>query len=708
MKAMARATALGIGLLALSGIAYACSDPSCDASWKLFANSPDCANRAVLGPGNDSRVNLLLLLRSKAGLGTEGLAQPALDYETGSYGRTFLDWHVLNAGLFPPKPDESDGEGNTYAGSRCVSLPAGTAGFNAALGASKNLPAAERSALSGARQRLAAVCDGSGDAPLAPWPEGIASAPGKAFLGYLKGADAFYGERWDEARQSFAALAQVPDPWVRETAAYMLARVELNAAQAKAFDEYGWYAGLSKTDKAAVGRASAALAAYLKAWPQGRYSASAVGLLRRALWLVGDMPALAKEYARLLAAVPAGSAEASVLVQEIDNKLLFTGDREPAASGQLLLATLDLVRMRDNRYEVGDGSMEGKGPELTEADLAAQAPQFAQDPELFTYLQANHAFYVGKDMRRVLQLVPDDSHRSTYSPLAFSRQVLRGQALGALGDRNEAAFWRDLLGGSKALWQRPTIELGLALNYERKGQLAAVFAKDSPIDDTTIRKVLLAHSAGPALLRGAASDAARPLAERDLALFTLLYKQLTRGDYAGFVANRPLVGARANIDAGMWDLINQDQVPVGLFARGRWSDGYPCRPLTVTAATLARNLQDNPARLCLGDFLRLGGFDDFAMLDTAPPKDELGGFAAEFKGRSIERGAIYAAIIAQPRAAPNDRAYALYRAVRCYAPSGNNSCGGSEVEPRQRKAWYDQLKREYPASTWAKQLRAYW
>ncbi len=144
-------------------------------------------------------------------------------------------------------------------------------------------------------------------------------------------------------------------------------------------------------------------------------------------------------------------------------------------------------------------------------------------------MQANHAFYVAKDYARVLQLIPDDAKRPSYTPLAFSRQVLRGQALAAKGDPNEAGFWLELLGGAKALWQRPTVELGLAMNWERHGKLAQVFAPGSPITDRMVREILLMHSAGPGLLRRVALDVERAQTERDAALFTLLYKQLSRG-----------------------------------------------------------------------------------------------------------------------------------------------------------------------------------
>ena len=82
--------------------------------------------------------------------------------------------------------------------------------------------------------------------------------------------------------------------------------------------------------------------------------------------------------------------------------------------------------------------------------------------------------------------------------------------------------------------------------------------------------------------------------------------------------------------------------------------------------------------------------------------------ANEFAGQPRTRSEIYPAIIADPKAGSPDKAYALYRAVMCYAPSGYNGCGGKDVPKSQRKAWYDQLKRDYPSSPWAKKLRYYW
>ena len=57
----------------------ASGDFGCYPAWKLASTSYDCAGRAVLTPGNDSRLNLFLLLRSLAGTSDAGLTYPVHD-----------------------------------------------------------------------------------------------------------------------------------------------------------------------------------------------------------------------------------------------------------------------------------------------------------------------------------------------------------------------------------------------------------------------------------------------------------------------------------------------------------------------------------------------------------------------------------------------------------------------------------------------------
>ena len=694
------------GLLATSGAALACADVGCDPTWSLFGGAQACHNRVVIAPGNDSRVNLLALLRDSAGLGLGGTEYPKPEYDEEGFGHMFLDWGMVTRTWVPALDPMADPPADVIDGP-CGAFRAATPEFTAALAVSRGLPGGDRTALTAARTQLVARCADSSLPAVLPGVS-VSSAPGKAFLGYLAASDAFYATRYSEAASGYAALASAPDPWVAETARYMVARAWLGEALLHSMDQYGFFDGLKAVDKAAALRGRAALADYLKAYPKGRYAASARGLERRAMWLSGDFAALGQRYESVLAEAPKEGEPLVDLINEVDGKYLSNNDNPDAfGGGLLLLAAADLKAMRvadpDARYDMG-----GPEKQIEAAALASQQAAFLRAPQLYAFLQANHAFYVAKDYARVLQLIPDDAKRPSYTPLAFSRQVLRGQALAARGDPNEAGFWLELLGGAKALWQRPTVELGLAMNWERHGKLAQVFASGSPITDRMVREILLTHSAGPALLRRVALDVERAQTERDVALFTLLYKQLSRGDYAGFRSNQTLVRSDATTE-GLWGFAPGSAAPLGLFAKGRTSQaGFACPALQGTVAALAANPNDVHARLCLGEFWRLNGFDGFTTLDTPPSRGALGGAANEFAGKPLARGSIYAAVIADPRSAPDDRAYALYRAVNCYGPSGYNGCGGEEVAKPVRKGWYDRLKREFPKSLWAQKLKYYW
>lgn len=709
---LTRLALLGLGTVLSATPLHASGDISCEVNWSI-APAAACENRMLLTPSNDSRINLLLLLREQAPAKAEPATYPKADYPGQGFGNTFFDWQRLVTSYWPEEGDRiSRGAGN---GSICDSLTSGDEAFAAALAANGAVPSDERSRLVAARGRLKATCEAAAG-PRPDWPTGIASPAGKTFLAYLQAADAFYAAQWATARAGFVALAAASpksagkgfDPWVTEAALYMVARSDLNAAMAGAFDQYGDFAGPEKVDQPVVARARAGLAAYIAAYPRGAWADSARGLVRRAVWLGGDKRELAQLYGAALRELTPGSIAAVDLVQEIDSKLLFADGAGAVIESPELLAAWDLVQMRQADYDLS-GTPSPRDGVLSAADLAAQEPRFAARPDLFRYLQAYHAFAIQRDMAKVLQLLPDAARARAYSPLAFSAQLLRGQALAARRDPAEAGFWRDLLGGASRLWQRPTVELALAMSYERQGKLAEVFAPESPIRDMPVRQVLLMHSASPALLRLTSLAVGRPQHERDLALFTLLYKQLSRGDYAGFLTNRALEPAGASRDGGLWDLAVAETIPLGLFIGGEGSSGdMACPALGVTVAGLAHSPQDHGALLCLGEFWRLNGFDGFTQLDRAPPRDQLGGVANQFPGTPLTRGMIYARIIADRSARPADKAYALYRAVNCYGPSGYNSCGGTDVAPSVRKAWFNQLKRDYPKSVWARTLRYYW
>ncbi|MBB4866511.1 hypothetical protein HNP46_005416 [Pseudomonas nitritireducens] len=447
--------ALITGCLAVQE-ARASSDDSCYPSWNLKRDSLDvCNNLPFLSPGNDSRVNLQLLLadagqasipnralsddEQQLGYGqvpfplarwSEGAA--AGESTTGNASTAQLADLAARIGL---PADSLPATADSFAsgeGSRCRSNNVDTArDFLSQLLLTDSLTGTDRQGLAGARLTLLGACQWDETQLSVLLPGDLQGAQAKAYRSYLKGAADFYSGRFGEALKSFRGLLESDQPWLKETARYMVARALLNQAQQNAFDEMG-YPDLRKVDKKLLAQAETALGDYLKAYPQGQYAASAQGLVRRVYWLMSDESRLAGEYAALFSREDAD--DLAQLVQEVDNKLLVTAHPADVRDARLL-AVLDLMQMRHR------DSSEPRA--LDSAGLAAQKDLFAKYPGLHDYLTAAYQLYVEENPEQALQSLPEQLP-SRLDYLAFSQQTLRGFALEAGND------WI----GAEKLWLR--------------------------------------------------------------------------------------------------------------------------------------------------------------------------------------------------------------------------------------------------------------
>ncbi|WP_443751341.1 hypothetical protein [Asticcacaulis solisilvae] len=679
-----------------------------------------------LAPANDSRVNLLLLLADARGVRPHFLSGPTPFGRHGRYvAQTPIDFRTLTAVFDTARPrhvsapDDTSGSIMDGQGDRCRSNAASGAAYVAALKSSAATPA-EKRLLATARAALAAACvSGAKPAPFSSPNGAVTSAPGHDFATYLAGASAFYSGDFAAARTALTAVTASAQPWLREAALYTVARVDLNAAEAGIDGPYG-EVSLANVDVFALARAEGGFQTYLHDYPRGAYAASARGFQRRVLWLRGDKAGLADLYEKTFDdKAAAGNVSMIALAYEIDNVLL--GDARPGdIRTERLRAVMDLIGMRTET---------GKPAALTRADLEAQAPLFATQPELYAYLRAAYSLYVENRPADALKALDGLKAAPRMSTVRFSGLVLKGLALEALHQPAAArAHWLALVARTEPVLQRPAVELALAQTYEKSGEVAAVFAKGSPIHDPTYREILLSHSASPDLLRARAMAPDTPVHERQLALYVLLYKELTRGRYQAFTGDWQLMPDPAP------PRTHGDKLQIGLnnppaltdFAHfGGAHDGYTCPGIATVAAALAASARDEASLICLGEFIRIYGYDtygydgyeynSFLRQDNPPSKPgappqpaELGTVAAQFPGIGISRFDIYKTIIKDRNAAADVRAYALYRMVRCWAPSGANHCDETDVPLDQRRQWFVELKARYPSTPWAKKLKVYW
>ncbi|MFQ6594163.1 MULTISPECIES: outer membrane assembly lipoprotein YfiO [Pseudomonas] len=710
---------LGLALLAgLSFQAQASGDDSCYPDWRVSRDSLEgCSNLPFLSPGNDSRVNLRLLLADKQAMPLKPNALNDTDLEQGFGPVPFPVYRLTSNDTPPAEADDSSApgldellaplgiqRGDSKAagqaflsgeGSRCRSNDDDSAAAFIGQVVKADMPAAERDVLVKARVQLLATCDWNGQVVE---PQQIQSPEGQLLRTYLQAAADFYSGRFSDAERGFAAASSSTLPWLKETALYMTARTSLNQAQAEAFDEYGM-PKLERVDKSALSNAEEGFLGYLKTYPQGAYATSARGLLRRVYWLADDTDKLAEAYAWQLTQATDTQRNASLeeLVEEADLKLLMV-NRSTVQNPMIQLVT-DLMAMRAHTP-----------PELTREELDGQKGVFANEPAQFDYVQAAYALYVEHQPDNALKLLPKEVP-SSLDYFAFSQQTLRALALEEKKDWKAAeSLWLQLLPLAKLPLQRDQLELALAMNYERSGQLAKVFAADSPISAQQVRYILLRNVAGPDLLRQQLAKASDPV-ERNTAQFVLLYKDLLHSQFADFAADFKQLPAPAPEDKLGTSLgyVYTSGQSLNMF---QWNgdkaeSGYACPSIAQTAATLQNDAKNPQGLNCFGEFILRNGLDGMP-LEQARAAGSLGSTASDFKGETFSRLDGYKLVIANAKAPKNDKAYALFRAINCYAPSGYNSCGGNEVEPAVRKAWFRQLKTSFADTEWGKSLQYYW
>lgn len=701
---------LASAILCFANQALACSGDGLDrAGWKL--DHKDLSGRdnlPFLSPGNDSRVNAQFLMMDARPWPVDVRHNEAqLDIQPDYFvlfdRDAFNDTFAKNSCDYAGRPikDAATTPSDFFdEGTRCVSVQSGEDAFIQAAQADKALSEAERAALIASRKEITTACQGKDASPGAstPYVAGAdASAAAREFAGYLAGAGSFYRGEFDAALAAFRNLATAQNIWLRESARYMLGRTLLNKASVGAFAELDGAPEPRVSDRQPLKAAESEFKSYLVDYPHGRYVASARGLLRRVYWLAGERAPAATEYAWQLthARDPQANLRSADLAAEIDSKLgLDTKDIHDAN----LLAISDLTLMRS-----ADPSQKA----FSAADLDAQAKDFAGHDALFAFLKAARAYYVDSDPAAALKLLADPTPGPLSPPyLGFSREMLRGQALMAAG-RYAAAIdhWTRLLPLATHPWQKEAVELGLALSWERSGEVNKVFLKDTQLSSRRIRSILLRYVAGPILLRMAVADPASA-EERKLARYVLLFKEATHGQYAGFLRDYSADGlTKDDADAARPGEYPNYRSSVLLWSGGA-DNGYACPDLKSIVGELAANPRDPHAMLCFGDFIRTNALDGFEAI--RPQADELGGGKSIFPGEPYARGDVYKKLIDSPTTPARERAYALYRAINCYAPANNNTCGGKDVEKAQRKAWYDQLKAQFGATTWAKSLRYYW
>lgn len=714
---MVRKTTLAISvsaLLASAAPAFASFDME-DCKWSdehcLLKGDP------VLTPGNDSRDNLLRLLSEAKSFTLPVQSIPAdITRSRDVYFAYHPEWDDLEdpapAAVDKPaeesplnkqlaalqlEPVETDQDGEQE--NRFVSNNAGSLSqFFAALLADDSLTAEQRHALAQARLGLyAGASDEQISASLATLP---ADSTALLYKTYLTGAARFYAGDYEGADRAFVPLIDSDRPWLAETAHYMLMRTALNKSSQNSMGEYGDFT-IDRIDRPAAEQAQKAAQAYLQRWPEGRYADSTRGMLRRINWYLQAWPQLAGLYEQQFQqAADAGALRG--LVIEYDNVygMQFNGRAvREAFPDAPLISYIELLRaLRLNSDEK---------PTLTQDDLNSSKPAFEQRGKLALWRNLQLNLWQATDNNAaILQAVKPAEQLPPHDILAFSEQVLYGEALMAQKQWSAARdFWLKLLKLSQDAEQQQYVQAKLAATLVFSGDTEAIFAADSAITNLRFRSRVLKTVASPERLRQQASQGPNN-EERTIALHTLLVRDLTENRFSDWLKDKKLASAITHPVLGK----AFDDVNLSAFD---WNGdaaetGYVCRSLNETVHVLSQNANDAHALNCLGEFFRTSNTHIDLWKDSAGNDVLEMAIHRKTPYGQFDRQAYYQQVIAAPKAEPEDKSYALYRAIMCYAPSGMNECGGADVDKAQRKSWFSQLKTQYPGSPWAQKLKYYW
>jgi hypothetical protein len=546
------------------------------------------------------------------------------------------------------------------------------------------------------------------------------------FRDYLQAAQQFSSSM--ESSEQWKKLAQSAQPWVAETATYMLFRVKLLAASTSGTDDSG-FIDHNKLDKGLLTDALALADSYQKKYPQGLYSASVEGLYRRIYWFAGDTAKQSISAEQSLYKAK-NLPQLQSLVNEFDLKLisensfnidqknpqtLATSPATPALTATQLLLSLRSTALANtgnkppSDNKAAEQSNNADAQQLSENVLNSLRPAYdTQDwGALWQYLHLSYLFYQQKNYAAVVEQIAETKENDISNSLTFSTQILRGLALQQQQNWPQAeALWRHLLTLKSDYSQQQFLQLMLANNLVYQKQSSKVFVADSPITNLRFRSLVLKVNADAPLLRQQTKQGVNNR-QRVIALHTLLVKDLSVADYASYQQDIQLVSQITPLPSN--DKDDNSDIDLSFFNwDGNNSEpGYACASLNNTVQALIKNGKDGHALNCMGEFLRLKPVvvshdreDNHSWGINKAPQT--------FAGTPVSRLVNYQNVIANPKSEPEDRSYALYRAVMCYAPSGNNSCDAQDIDKKTRKHWFDTLRADYPGSLWAKKLRYYW
>ncbi|MCW8039314.1 hypothetical protein OKC24_09120 [Acinetobacter sp. BIT-DXN8] len=261
-----------------SATSFAGIDVSCYPSTNIQTNAyTACDNLPALTPANDNQTNILLLL-SDMGLAKLNFNQPNSPLWETEYSNVPFAAKTLFESATNKRPNARLKPNNqkTPYQEHCSSLDNGADQFSQQVKADKNLSKVEKDLLIQERQNISACDRDLALIQVNPnW-----SIQARQYASYLKATIAFYNSNFSIATKIYSVLTTIDQSWIKETSQYMLIRSSLNESYQSGVGEYGDLK-IDKVNQTLLKNTYEHITTYFKRFPEGKYAASARGLLRR-------------------------------------------------------------------------------------------------------------------------------------------------------------------------------------------------------------------------------------------------------------------------------------------------------------------------------------------------------------------------------------------------------------------------------------------
>lgn len=680
-----------------SPITYAGVEQFCEPNLTINdKNLNGCSNLPVLYPANDSQTNMTLLL-SDLGRATIKPMTADANLWDAVYGTVPFDAANLSSLTQNKLPNQRKRleRNDTVFDERCTSFDSGNQTFNTQVQNNKAIPNLEKQILISERKKMNQCGDKIELIAINPnW-----SITTRQYASYLNASILFYNSNYSAATKIYTVLTTVEDTWLKETSQYMLIRTSLNSAYATGVDKYG-DVYLDNINQNLLKQFLDNINAYLKAYPNGQYIASARGFMRRGFWLSKRQDLLVNEIVWQLKNPTSKfyNLEMSELPAEIDRRVFDSSAFNLSnLKDPFFLAVYDLMHMRESNSE--------NYHSISWAQLNAQKDFFRTQPELFQYLQAAHLFFVqNKAQEAQNYLAKANAKNSSY--LQLSQTFLRGQILEKIGQpQNAEEYWRQQLAQAKDSYQRGLFETALSNHFAIKQDYSAFIGKKAQITQPNLQRNFITQIADTKSLQKLIQSEQSNIDQKQAAIYTLLSKSLVHQQFELFKQSYAFMPKNAMQYKG-YNSDNEQLKNKPDFSNFIWNGAnitpqLKCSNLETLVNQLAQTPKDLLLNVCLGEYFR--SEQGYSLQQLAYAEQQ----KSSFSGKIFSRGQVYKDIL-KSSSKDDLHAYALYRSIQCYAPSGINDCGGNEVNKSVRKQWYDQIKRDYLNSTWAKSLKYYW